>query len=69
MRANHPEANNTAWIERILADPLSQEIQADGRKRLWGFVSETRKWMRVIVEPDGETVHNAFYDRGYKVQS
>jgi hypothetical protein len=54
------------WIEAILANPDSQDIQNDGRQRFWGFVAEAGKWMRVITEPDGETVHNAFYDRGYK---
>jgi hypothetical protein len=24
------------------------------------------RYLRVILLPDGETVHNAFFDRGYK---
>ncbi len=68
-KINHPEANHMDWIERILANPESKGVQPDGRTRLWGFVPETRKWMRVIMEADGQTVHNAFYDRGHKVNA
>ena len=44
------------------------EIQAgDGRIRLWARIPEAGgKWLRVVVEPDGETVHNAFYDRRFR---
>jgi hypothetical protein len=24
------------------------------------------RYLRVVLLPDGETVHNAFFDRGYK---
>jgi hypothetical protein len=27
---------------------------------------ERQRWLRVIVEPDGETVHNAFWDRKFR---
>ena len=46
------------------------EIQAgDGRIRLWARIPEAGgKWLRVVVEPDGETVHNAFYDRRFRAR-
>lgn len=53
-------------IEEALDDPLRIEGQPDGRTRRWVLARETGKYLRVIVEPDGETIHNAFYDRRYK---
>jgi hypothetical protein len=46
--------------------PLKTEIQADGRIRKWGYVKEMGKYLRIILLEDGETIHNAFFDRGYK---
>ena len=55
-----------AWIEYVLNDPIRSEVQANGRIRRWAFVSEVGKYLRVVSEPDGETVHNAFLDRRFK---
>jgi hypothetical protein len=56
------------WCERILAQPLSKLVQADGRMRFWGIVPElSGKVLRVVTLPDGETVHNAFPDRNFKL--
>ncbi len=44
------------------------EQQADGRTRRWIYISEIDKYIRVIIEPDGETIHNAFQDRTYTRQ-
>ncbi len=56
-----------AWIEQVVTQPLRQEIQADGRIRRWGAISEAEgRILRVVLLPDGETVHNAFFDRGFK---
>jgi len=54
------------WIEHVLNNPLRTEVQSNGRIRYWGFISEAGKYLRVVVEPDGETVHNAFFDRRFK---
>ena len=54
------------WIEAVLSHPVRIEVQANGRIRRWGFVAELGKYLRVVTEPDGETVHNAFLDRGFK---
>jgi hypothetical protein len=54
------------WIERVLLNPTSRITQADGRIRLWAPISEVDgKFLRVILLPDGETVHNAFFDRSF----
>ncbi len=45
---------------------MKTEIQSDGRIRKWGYIEEVGKYLRVILLDDGETVHNAFFDRGFK---
>jgi hypothetical protein len=55
-----------AWIERARKLPLREQIQADGRIRRWIQVPEAGgRYLRVILLSDGETVHNAFFDRGF----
>jgi hypothetical protein len=58
------------WCEEIVARPLRREVQADGRIRFWGEVfrpGETApRILRVVTLDDGETVHNAFFDRGFR---
>ena len=57
------------WCEQILANPLRREVQPDGRIRFWGRVPEFGgRVFRVVTLSDGETVHNAFPDRGYVVR-
>ena len=53
------------WCEEALRRPLRRELQPDGRTRLWVYVEELGKHLRVVVLEDGETVHNAFPDRDY----
>lgn len=56
-----------AWIERTIRAPLRTTVQADGRVRMWAALPEAGgRILRIILLPDGETVHNAFFDRGYK---
>jgi hypothetical protein len=55
------------WIERAIRQPIREYVQADGRIRRWTQVTEMEgRYLRIILLPDGETVHNAFFDRGYK---
>jgi hypothetical protein len=54
------------WLEAAIAAPEHSEVQTDGRRRYWYWVEEERKYLRVVVLPDGETVHNAFFDRSFK---
>jgi hypothetical protein len=56
-----------AWIERVIQNPLKEIVQEDGRIRMWGAVPEfDGKYLRVILLEDRETVHNAFFDRGFE---
>jgi hypothetical protein len=54
------------WIAAAVAHPLRSERQRDGRVRRWIWVEEVHKYLRVILLEDEETVHNAFFDRGFK---
>jgi hypothetical protein len=54
------------WIEQALNKPLRTEIQANGRIRHWALIVEVGKYLRVVAESDGTTVHNAFFDRRFK---
>lgn len=55
------------WIERAIALPVRQQVQADGRVRRWTQVPEAdNRYLRVVLLPDGETVHNAFFDRRFE---
>lgn len=55
------------WIERALRSPEHEAMQADGRIRRWTRIDEAEgRWLRIVVMPDGETVHNAFFDRSFR---
>lgn len=55
------------WIERVMAKPISQVVQQDGRIRRWGRIREMdNRVLRVVLLADGETVHNAFFDRTFR---
>jgi len=55
------------WIEYTLSNPIRTENQPNGRIRRWAYISEIEKYLRVVTEPDEKTVHNAFFDRRFKV--
>jgi len=55
-----------AWIEEVVHNPIGESIQEDGRIRRWGFIPEENRYLRVVLLEDGETVHNAFFDRNFK---
>jgi hypothetical protein len=54
------------WIKTVIEKPAKSEIQSDGRIRKWAKIEEVGKYLRVIMLDDGETVHNAFFDRSFK---
>ncbi len=54
------------WIEHVIKNPCEIKKQADGRFKKWGFIREEERYLRVITLEDGETIHNAFFDRGFK---
>ena len=58
-----------AWGAEVLHSPLRSGRQPDGRMRFWGRVpyaaGTSAKVLRVVTLEDGETIHNAFFDRGF----
>ncbi|MGH9959348.1 MAG: hypothetical protein ACREBC_19865 [Pyrinomonadaceae bacterium] len=56
------------WVQRAIDHPEKEYVQSDGRIRRWARIEEMEgRYLRVVVLPDGETVHNAFFDRGFKL--
>jgi hypothetical protein len=55
------------WIERVAENPVKEVVQRDGRIRRWAPIAEMDgRYLRVILLPDDETVHNAFFDRSFE---
>lgn len=55
------------WIERAIQEPDREEVQRDGRVRLWKRIEEANgRALRVILLPDRLTVHNVFFDRTFE---
>jgi len=55
------------WCARVLAAPLAQQTQPDGRIRFWAAIPELGgRILRVVTLSDGETIHNAFPDRRFR---
>jgi hypothetical protein len=54
------------WIEAANIGPLATHVQPDGRIRKWVYVQEVSKYLRIILLEDGETIHNAFFDRNFR---
>ena len=61
------------WCVEIIADPLRREAQPDGRIRFSGQVclpgQGSVRVLRVVTLDDGETIHNAFLDRGFREEN
>lgn len=54
------------WIQRVIDHPAKELIQKDGRIRRWAPIAEMgNRYLRIILLPDGKTVHNAFFDRSF----
>lgn len=54
------------WIEYVINNPICTVKQDNGRYCQWALILEVNKYLRVVKESDGETIHNAFFDRGFK---
>ncbi len=53
---------------QVMKNPARKEVQPDGRIRCWGFITELDRFLRVVALEDGETIHNAFIDRNFKLK-
>jgi len=61
-RADIPVAD----VLYAMAQPARTTQQPDGLWRHWVWIERRGRWLRVVIETDRETVHNAFWDRGFK---
>ena len=59
-------AISDADILSVLGKPMRREEQADGRWRLWGRNRIGTHWLRVVLLPDGKSVHTAHLDRNFR---
>jgi hypothetical protein len=59
-----------AWVEQVLSAPLRRQVQSDGRIRFWGRIKQSDedrpRYLRAVTLEDGETIHNAFFDRNFR---
>ncbi|PSQ92797.1 MAG: hypothetical protein BRD57_02265 [Proteobacteria bacterium SW_6_67_9] len=54
-------------IEAVRREPEYDAVQADGRIRRWARIAAMGNcYLRVVLLADGETVHNAFFDRRFR---
>ncbi len=62
-----------AWCGHVMTNALKREEQQDGRIRFWGEIflpGETApRILRVVTLNDGETLHNAFFDRNFQKEA
>ncbi len=65
VRRNRPEIK-IEWCEYVLSNAERTEQQGNGYYQMWAYIEEAGHYLRLITEPDGETAHNAFFDRGYE---
>ncbi len=58
------------WCMRVISAPIQREDQPDGRVRFWGEATlpgeSSARVLRVVTLADGETIHNAFFDRRFR---
>lgn len=54
------------WIQQVMAHPVKEMVQQDGRIRRWAPIAEHGgRHLRVVLLADGQTIHNAFFDRSF----
>ena len=55
------------WIQYVIDQPVKERIQQDGRIRRWAAIGDMDgRYLRIVLLTDGETIHNAFFDRRFK---
>lgn len=64
VRRDRPEVKDE-YVQRVTMQPVQREQQGNGFFRMWGFIEEEQKYLRVITWEDGVTVENAFFDSNY----
>lgn len=56
------------WCIKVLENPIRFERQEGNRFRFWGIIDEfDKKVLRVITLEDKTMIHNAFFDRRFRL--
>lgn len=55
-----------SMCEGTKTEPMKTEAQDKGRTAYWSHVPEKSRYLKVIVESDGEEITTAHWDRGFK---
>ena len=63
---NHPESvTYRTYVENALTEYEAIHTEPNGNTRRYIYVAERELYLRVVILPDGQTVHNAFFDGNY----
>ena len=55
------------WVKFVINNAEKKQVQNDGRVRIWAKIEQMEgRYLRVVLLEDGETIRNAFFDRGFK---
>lgn len=52
--------------ESAISNPLEGQVQDNGRTSHWTYVDEESRYLKVVVEADGEEITTAHWDRGFR---
>lgn len=58
---------NIEWCIKAKDDYVKKQIQDDGRVKYWSYIESENRYLRVVYLEDNETIHNAFFDRNFKI--
>ena len=61
---SRPEAANDEWVLHVLRHFRKRQPDIQGRTRYYGYIKPRRKYLRVVVDPEG-LIFNAFWDLDY----
>lgn len=57
------------WCDFVLREPMKTMTQPNGRTSAWAVIPEYGdRVLRVIILEDGETLHNAYFDRNFRAR-
>ena len=56
-------------LQEAVDRPLETRLDHRGRTRRFVYCPEDGHYLRVVVEADGTTIHNAFRDRAYRAHA
>ena len=60
------EGGDVNLYQAVINTPMSKSIQSDGCIVVWGKIPDAEdRILRVVLLEDGETIHNAFFDRSF----